>query len=557
NVDDFQMIVIPPKLPLQSLLFYHDQAGIPQPITTDSHRLLKRKQSLQAMQKAMGKLPDRPQRTSLQDFKIRTTSTQRRGRYIKKHIHYEVAKDEVVHAFLYEPLDLKKGERRPGIIAFHPTARFGKQTFEGWPNSNFVTELAMQGFVVIVPDYPTKGESMEYDLAADRYDSGLIKGVFNHMSSVDLLQLLPTVDPDRIGAIGHSLGGRNTVFLQAFDDRVKVGVSSCGWTTFRSMSLLEERLMATEYFMPLLKTKYNLDLSLFPFEYTDAFAAIAPRTFYSYSPASDGVHPGWGPARAAPVIQEYYDAYGAKDAFIFKQPPGDHHFPWTWRQNSYKVLRDKLNYHPHGELGLLAERIGKEAIPVLKRSLDDLSPKKRWVAAYHLGQLGDRTGLARMKQDLKSFTPSQGEPLPLDEPGHARLVLALEVAKVLAEQGDASGYALAAKLATQGAIGHRWRAAEVLAFIANFDNAELKSNGLDPLGILKTMAATEKGHDEFFVYLDRVHKIVRDREEMIAIFAIAKDSKYQSELKVPWGPTVGEVYWIVASRDKDRPYDYK
>ena len=39
--------------------------------------------------------------------------------------------------------------------------------------------------------------------------------------------------------------------------------------------------------------------------------------------------------------------------------------------------------------------------------------------------------------------------------------------------------------------------------------------------------------------------------------AIAKDSKHQTELKVPWGPTVGEVYWIVASRDKDRPYDYK
>jgi hypothetical protein len=44
---------------------------------------------------------------------------------------------------------------------------------------------------------------------------------------------------------------------------------------------------------------------------------------------------------------------------------------------------------------------------------------------------------------------------------------------------------------------------------------------------------------------------------MIAIFTIAKDSRHQSELKVPWGPTVGEVYWIVASRDKDRPYDYK
>ena len=93
--------------------------------------------------------------------------------------------------------------------------------------------------------------------------------------------------------------------------------------------------------------------------------------------------------------------------------------------------------------------------------------------------------------------------------------------------------------------------------IANFDHADLNPAGMDPVGILKTMAATEKDPDEFFVYLDRVHKIIRDRKEMIAIFAIAKDSRHQTELKVPWGPTVGEVYWIVASRDKDRPYDYK
>jgi len=545
QVEDFPMIVIPPILPLESLLFYTDTAKKQQPITTDAHRRLKREQSLEAMQLAMGQLPNRPQRTHLKEFNLRTTSTQQRGRYTKKHIHYDVADGEIVHAFLYEPLGLKPGETRPGIIAHHPTAKYGKQTFEGWPNSNFVTELAMQGFVVIVPDYPTIGESKDYDLTADRYDSGPIKGVFNHMSSIDLLQLLPSVDPNRIGAIGHSLGGRNTLYLQAFDERVKVGVSSCGWTTFRSKMLLEERLLATEYFMPFLKTKYNLDLTKFPFEYTDAFAAIAPRVFYSYSPANDGVHPGWGPAAAAPVIQEYYDAWGAKDAFIFQQPSGDHHFPWTWRQESYKVMRDTLNYHPHGALGLLAERKGLQALADLKKALDDPSQKTRWVAAHHLGLLGDVSGLPRMKRDFKTLTANGRD--------HDRLKMALEVAKVLAELGDETGYSLAAQQGIDGANGLRWRAAEVLGHIANLDH----DGNIDPTGILKTMAATEKDNDEFFVFLDRVHKILRDRAEMIAIFAIAKDSEYQTELKVPWGPTVGEVYWIVALRDKDRPYEYK
>ena len=101
------------------------------------------------------------------------------------------------------------------------------------------------------------------------------------------------------------------------------------------------------------------------------------------------------------------------------------------------------------------------------------------------------------------------------------------------------------------------RATEVLAYIANFDKAALKTGNMDPLGILKSMAANEKDSNEFFVYLDRVHKILRDRTDMIAIFVIAKDSKYQKELTVPWGDTVGGVYWVVATRDKDRPYDYK
>ncbi|MCJ8330836.1 MAG: hypothetical protein HRT89_19570 [Lentisphaeria bacterium] len=554
---DFQMIVIPPKLPLESLLFYKDKNGKKQPLKTDAHRKIKRDQVLQNMQKAMGVLHERPKRNSLKDFNIRITSTIQRGTYTRKHIHFDVAKNELVHAHLYEPLNLKAGEKRPAIIALHPTAKHGKLTFEGWPNYNYVTELAMQGFVVIVPDYPTIGEAKDYDLKTDRYDSGPIKGVYNHMSSIDLLQQLPTVDPERIGAIGHSLGGRNTLYLMAFDERVKVGSSSCGWTTFRATTIFHERLLASDYFMPFLKTKYNLDLSKFPFEYTDAFAAIAPRVFFSYSPAGDGVHPGWGPKQAAPVIRDFYEAVGAKDSFIFKQPQGGHSFPWDWRQASYKVLRDKLNFHHLGDLALLAERKGKDAVPALKKALQSRLQKDRWVAAHYLGLQGDKSGLERLKKDFATLTAGYIEQTGKDAKSYDLLLMALNVSKVLAELGDYSGYSLASNLATKGADGLRWRATEVLAYLSNLDAALLKNEKMDPVGVLKTMAAVEQNSNEFFVYLDRVHKIMRSRVDMIAIFKIAKDNKFQSTLTVPWGETVAGVYWIVASRDKNRPYNWK
>jgi len=545
--DEFPQIVMPPKLPLESVMFYRDEAGSKKPIQTDAHRRLKRQQILESMQKVQGTLPARPKRSSLKDFKIRVTNTQVRGRYTKRTVHFFVAEGEEVHAFLYEPLNMKPGEKRPGVVGMIPTAKWGKSCFESWPMCNFPVELAMQGFVVIVPDYPSKGGSLVYDFAADRYASGPLKGLFNHMSCIDLLQLHPSVDPDKIGGIGHSLGGVCTVLLAAFDDRVKVAASSCGWRTFRSMVTLSEKYLATEYFMPRLKTVYNLDLKSFPFEYTETIAAIAPRVFISNSPLSDGVHPGWSTAPAAPIIREFYEAYGAKDAFIFRQPKAGHEFPWAMRQLAYKTFRETLNYHPHGELGLLADRGGKEAIPALKKSLDDSSQKNRWVAAHHLAILGDKSGVARMKQDLHTLSSKDG-------------LEAIEVATVLAEMGDSSGYALAAKLAVKGTTHERWRAAVALAHIANTDKAALNAAGMDPLAVLKTMAAQEKDEGVFFVFLDGMHKILRDRKDMIEIFTIAKDSKYHQD--PPPGPpahdkTIAEVFHLVAVRDKDKPYDYK
>ena len=42
-----------------------------------------------------------------------------------------------------------------------------------------------------------------------------MKGIWNHMRAVDLLQSLDEVDNDRIGCIGHSLGGHNTLYVGA------------------------------------------------------------------------------------------------------------------------------------------------------------------------------------------------------------------------------------------------------------------------------------------------------------------------------------------------------
>jgi len=56
--------------------------------------------------------------------------------------------------------------------------------------------------------------------------SGLGKWVWDSHRLLDWLVTLPEVDAGRIGIIGHSLGGKMTLYAAAFDDRIRAAVSS-------------------------------------------------------------------------------------------------------------------------------------------------------------------------------------------------------------------------------------------------------------------------------------------------------------------------------------------
>ena len=207
-------------------------------------------------------------------------------------------------------------------------------------------------------------------------------------------------------------------------------------------------------------------------------------------------------------------------------------------------MNDAVDYHFHGTLGLLAARKGAEAIPTLMESLQDANPRVRWSAAHLLSTLGDTSGIDQMKKDLEMFSSDK-----------RNLEHALEVAKTLATLGDASGYALAADLAVRGTThGQRWRAAVALAHLANIDKTSLNASDKDPVAVLKTMAAEETHEGVFFVFIDQVHKILTDRSDMIAIFAVAKESKHHQEPPPGNKFTIAEIFHSVAVRDKDKTW---
>jgi dienelactone hydrolase len=236
----------------------------------------------------------------------------------------------------------------PAVVCLHQTTRQGKDEpagINGLPNLHYALELAQRGYVTLAPDYPSFGD-YEYDFLADDYVSGTMKGIWNHMRCVDLLEARDEVDPDRIGVIGHSLGGHNAMFLAAFDERVQVAVSSCGWTPFHDYYGGMIAGWTSDRYMPKLKDDYALDLDRVPFDFYEVVAAFAPRGFFSCSPLRDSNFDVAGVKKAIPAAAEIYKLLDAEDRLQVRYPDCEHDFPPETREEAYRFIDRVLEHEP-------------------------------------------------------------------------------------------------------------------------------------------------------------------------------------------------------------------
>ena len=244
------------------------------------------------------------------------------------------------------------------MLVLHGTHELGKGVVDGqgtMPNRAHARELAQRGYVVIAPDYPSFGDLKDHNFETDRYDSATMQAIFNHMRCVDLLQSRPDVDPDNIGVLGHSLGGHNSMFVAAFDTRIKVAVSSSGWTQFEYYNIGEEGSKkyggklgpwAQTRYMPLIRTKYKLDAKLIPFNFNDVIAAIAPRAFFSSSPLKDSNFDVKGVMEGIALAKKTYVNLGVEDRLQVRYPDSGHDFPVENRKEAYAFLDRILGHTP-------------------------------------------------------------------------------------------------------------------------------------------------------------------------------------------------------------------
>jgi dienelactone hydrolase len=323
------------------LLVYRDDAGRLQPVSTPGQWGLRRAHILQGMQQAMGPLPDSRQRVPLD---VQTLEEQDAGKYVRRKITYAAEPGDRVPAYLLLPK--QPAGPAAAMLCLHPTSPLGKAQIcglDGQPSRFYAHELAERGFVCLAPDYPSFGD-YDYDFQRDggHYPSGTIKGIWNHIRGLDLLESLPAVDPDRLGCIGHSLGGHNALFVAAFDQRIRAVVTSCGFTAFADYYGGNLTGWTSDRYMPRIRSQYGGDPQQVPFDFHEVLAAIAPRPVFINAPLHDGNFEVGGVRKVVAAAGAVYKLRGASENLQAVYPDAGHDFPEEIRQAVYQWLGKTL-----------------------------------------------------------------------------------------------------------------------------------------------------------------------------------------------------------------------
>ncbi len=301
-------------------------------------------------------------------LKAKTIEETSRSGHLLRTFVFQTEPNEFVPAYLLIPKNLKG--RAPVVLCPHQTTQAGKKEpagLAGNPQLQTALHLVNRGFVTFTYDAVCFGE--RHDPASGHYGDAIPfyrkhpqwslmgKMVWDLQRAIDYLETLDFVDNNRIGSIGHSHGGYTTLFGMAFDERIKAGVSNCGFDTFRIDGNTWRWSRATAL-LPLLGfyiTNPRLNMELYravpdsgvidvPFDMHELLALIAPRPILLSTSDEDFVFPngGWSARRALERIKPVYELLGAQENLSSYFFNGGHDFTAEASANAYSWLERRL-----------------------------------------------------------------------------------------------------------------------------------------------------------------------------------------------------------------------
>lgn len=312
------------------------------PIGSPADWDVRREHILAHFQEVAGPLPGGERRVPLE---MKVVAEAREPGFVRQKITFATEPGDRVPAWLLIPDPrTDAGGRRPAVLCLHQTVAIGKDEPVGLGKNlelAYARELAARGYVALAPDYPNFGE-YKLDAYMLGYASATMKAIWNNLRAVDLLCSLKEVDPDRVGVIGHSLGGHNSIFTALFDRRIKAVVSSCGFNAFPYYYKGNIAGWSHKGYMPRLRDQYRLDLTRVPFDFPELIAALAPRAFFTNSPLHDANFDVEGVRACVAAARPVYELLGVADRLVAIHPDSEHSFPKTTRTQAYNFLDSAL-----------------------------------------------------------------------------------------------------------------------------------------------------------------------------------------------------------------------
>ena len=295
----------------------------------------RREELLARMERVMGKFPGAERRC---DLDVKVLEEVDCGEYVRKFLTYQSEPGGSVPAYLLVPKAevLRKGPRGKaiGILTLHQTHALGQKVVVGLgasTNDEYGVELAKRGFVCLAPAYPWLAN---YAPSLTNWESGTMKAIWDNVRGLDLMTEYAGCDPERFGAIGHSLGGHNSLFTAAFDERIKVVATSCGFDSF--LDYMDSRIKGWT------QTRYMPELGdyapdWFAFDFDTVLEAIAPRRVFVNAPKGDSNFKWESVDRVVAKARE------RSSVFVeVEHPDCEHKFPKEMRERAYRMIEEIL-----------------------------------------------------------------------------------------------------------------------------------------------------------------------------------------------------------------------
>ena len=267
----------------------------------------------------------------------------------REKVRFQVEPGETATGYLFVP----KARREPGpaVLALHQHAgqfHLGKSEpagLDGNPEQHYALELARRGYVTFTFDFICFEDRRHPSLEGGNYErfeftrricagsSLQAKMTSDAVRALDYIADRPEVDATRIGCVGHSLGGQQTLFLAALDERVKAAISSCGFASYQTIFRDAINHNFSAYVPGILN---HGDLG-------DVLALVAPRAFRLSVGNADRIFPFDGIRATVERAQEAYRAGGVEDRLVLDAVDGGHAFSDALRERAYNWLDRELS----------------------------------------------------------------------------------------------------------------------------------------------------------------------------------------------------------------------